>query len=103
MDDLKLRNQWPLMKTVIVWFVLISILVSGLLWTGVITLPVWLSFQRKAFVASHQYIETKRTSIATMISECKPLKAGPQKQVLRQKIAAQNSLLPIEARIQGGC
>ncbi len=98
MDDLKIRHQWPFMKTAIVWFVLISLLFAGLAWARIISLPAWLSFERKAFVASHQYIENKRSAVARYVSQCKGLKEGPQKTEIRQRIATEKALIPDDAR-----
>ncbi len=98
MEDLKIRRQWPFMKAVIVWFVLISLLVAGLAWARVITLPAWLGFERRAFVASHQYIENKRSAIARYVAQCSGLKEGPQKTELRQRIATEKALIPSDAR-----
>lgn len=103
MDDLRIKNQWPLMKTVIVWFLLAVILFGGLAWAGLIAKPSWLSLERKAFTASHQYIETKRTAISTMISQCSALPEGIQKQELRQRITAEKALIPSDAQPHGGC
>ena len=98
MDDLKLKNQWPWMKSLIIWFVLIALLLGGLSWARIITLPVWLSFERRAFVASHQYIENKRAAIARYSAQCASLREGPQKTELRQRIAIEKALLPEDAK-----
>lgn len=103
-DDLKIKNQWPLMKTVIFWFFLFAILGAIVTWVKLGTLPLWLSFERKAFVASHQYVENKRAAIARYVSQCTPLPEGPQKQALRQRIATEIALIPEDARpYTGGC
>ena len=94
MNDMKIRHQWPFMKTVIVWFVLIAILVGSLFWFRVLSLPVWLTLERKAFTHSHQYVESKRTEIANYVAECVNMPAGPQRDVLRQRIAVEMALLP---------
>ena len=104
MDDLRIRDQWPIMKTVIVWFAIIALLIAGLTGARVITLPAWLTFERKALTHSHQYIENKRTAIAEMSSECRPLPEGPQKQALRQRIAREMALIPQDAKpFNAGC
>ena len=103
-DDLKIRHQWPWMKTVIVWFILIAMLFAGLFWFRVLTLPAWLTLERRAFTHSHQYVESKRAEIARYVAECAELPHGPQRQVLRQKIAAEKALLPADVHIDTrGC
>ena len=98
MSDSALRESWPFMKYVFIWFVFIAILVSGLMWAGLLARPAWLNLERKAFVASPQYVEGKRTSIATMVAQCNNLREGPQKTELRQRIAAQKALIPTDAQ-----
>lgn len=103
-DDLKIRNQWPLMKTVIVWFVLIAVLVGGLFWSRVLTLPAWLTLERRAFTHSHQYVESKRAEISRYVAECKTLPEGPQRDVLKQRIVAELALLPKDLTVSNpGC
>ena len=103
-DDLKIRHQWPLMKTVIVWSVLFGLLVAAANWAGLIALPVWLSLERRAFTHSHQYVESKRAAIARYVAECEGLPAGPQRQALRQRITAEAALLPADVYVNTkGC
>ncbi len=91
------------MKTAIVWFVLVAVLVAGLSWARVITLPMWLTFERKAFTHSHQYVENKRAAIARYAAQCKQLPAGAQKTELRQRIATEKALLPEGTFATGDC
>lgn len=104
MEELKVRRQWPLMKTVIVWFALIALLFAALFWFRVLTLPAWLTLERRAFTHSHQYVESKRAAIARYVAECATLPPGPQRRVLRQRIAAEVALLPVDVHVNtGGC
>ncbi len=98
MEELKIRNQWPFIKTAIIWFILVSLLIAGLAWARVITLPAWLTFERRAFVHSHQYVENKRAAIARYVSQCRGLPSGAQKTELRQRIATERALLPDDAK-----
>lgn len=94
LKDWKVKDNWSIMKHVAVWFIFFVMLGGSLMWGGLIAKPAWLSLERKAFVASHQYIEGKRTAIATYIAQCRPLHEGAQKQELRQRIAAEKSKIP---------
>ena len=59
---------------------------------------------RKAFVASHQYIENKRAAIARYEAQCRGLPEGPQRIELRQRIATELALIPEQSRPRnGGC
>ena len=82
------------MKIVLIWVIFTAMIIAGLAWFKVISLPLWLSFERKAFVQSHQYVEARRTAIMRFSSQCQTLPEGAQKQALRQKIIAEKSLLP---------
>lgn len=82
--------------------VAIGIGIAILAWARVITLPYWLSFERKAYVSSHQYVEAKRRSIATMVLECAELDHGPQRDAIRRRINEELLLIPEDARIDTG-
>ena len=91
---MKVTENWSVMKHVLVWAIFLALLIGGLRFAGVISLPIWLEFERKAFVASHQYIENKRSAIAKYVAQCNQLDAGAQKSVLQQKITTEKALLP---------
>ncbi len=100
----EIREQWPFMKVVIVWFLLAVVLVGGLAWAGLISKPLWLSFERKVYVNSHQFVQARKTAIARINAQCVTLPEGTQKQVLRQRIAAEKSQLPQgEISFEGNC
>lgn len=82
------------MKEILAFVVLAILIVTGLSWARVITLPYWLSFERQAYVNSHQYVEARRKEIATMIAECRNIADGPQKMALRRRIDEAAALLP---------
>lgn len=85
------------MREFLIIMVMFILIVAGLAWARVITLPYWLSFERQAYVASHQYVEARRKEIATMIAECKNLSEGPQRLALRRRIDESAALLPRDA------
>ena len=83
-------------------FFLVVVLLFSLKWMGLITLPYWLTLERKAYTHSHQYVESKRAAIVRYVAECATLPDGPQKKVLRQRIAAEMALLPKDIYINTG-
>ena len=101
-EELRLKNQLPYAKTLIFWFILGSILVAGLSWTTLMLKPAWLGFERKAYVSSHQYIESHRAAAARYAAQCRSLPEGFQKQELRQRIAAEKALLPLDSQYNLG-
>ena len=94
-----MKEQFSIMKAVLVWVVFAALVVFALYWVGLFSLPAWLKLERTAFTNSHQYVESKRTEIANYVAECEPLPEGPQRQALRQRIAAEVTLLPADVYI----
>lgn len=104
MDDYKLKDNFPIMKHIVMWFLFGVLLIGGLMWGGLLAKPAWLSLERAAFTNSYQYIEGKKAAIARYTAQCVGLKEGPQKQALRQKIIAEKMLIPTnEASKLRGC
>lgn len=81
--------------------------------------PVWLGFERKAFVESHQYIEARQASIQTLKTELADVETKiaeytaaneggqynqvltnlrSQKEAIKRRIAAENAKLPADER-----
>lgn len=79
----------------IMLWVIVFLVCAGLISLAVgLSRPVWLGFEQRAFVASHQYIETKRTAIADTAASCMTLPAGPQRDALRRIIQSDSALIP---------
>ena len=112
----RMRDDWSVAWRIFAFalvFVIIGTLATGLaMWLK----PVWLGFERKAFKASHQYIEGHQAAIQTLKTQLADLdtkvaeysaanKDGQYTEVLstlrsqqvalKKRIAAENAKLPI--------
>lgn len=61
------------MAGIVIFF---AVLFTGLGFAGYMVYPMFLSLQRKAFVSSHQYVESARTEMGSLVGTYRDLECG---------------------------